>query len=94
MLELPPNGLAFSCRERAGRYLPKTDDLAREAVNCNAGLGRVRTGVSFRCSVSLAIRDSPQLQLADSLAMPEHNDAAAGYDLSRKSPILARHHLL
>jgi hypothetical protein len=34
-----PNGLAFSCRERDGRCLSKTNDLAREAVCCNAGLG-------------------------------------------------------
>jgi hypothetical protein len=34
-----PNGLAFSCRERAWRRRQKTNDLAREAVNCNAGLG-------------------------------------------------------
>jgi len=31
--------MTFSCRERAGRSLQKADDLAREAVNCNAGLG-------------------------------------------------------
>jgi hypothetical protein len=37
--EVPPNGLAFSCRERAGRCLLKPNDLAREAVNCNAMLG-------------------------------------------------------
>jgi hypothetical protein len=34
-----PNGLAFSCRERAADHLQKANDLAREAVNCNAGLG-------------------------------------------------------
>jgi hypothetical protein len=34
-----PNGLAFSCRERAGRSFQNTTDLAREAVSCNAGLG-------------------------------------------------------
>jgi hypothetical protein len=34
-----PNGLAFSCRERAGRSLQNTNNLAREAVNCNAVLG-------------------------------------------------------
>jgi hypothetical protein len=33
-----PNGLAFSCRERAGRCLQNTNDLARAAVNCNAVL--------------------------------------------------------
>src|SRR5689334_6145797 len=33
-----PNGLAFSCRERAGQYLQNANDLAREAVSCNAGL--------------------------------------------------------
>jgi hypothetical protein len=35
----PPNGLAFSCRERAEASLQKPYDLAREAVNCNAVLG-------------------------------------------------------
>ena len=35
----PPNGLAFSCRERATTSLQKANDLAREAVSCNAGLG-------------------------------------------------------
>jgi hypothetical protein len=35
-----PNGLAFSCRERAWASLQKTNDLAREAVCCDAGLGR------------------------------------------------------
>ncbi len=35
----PPNGLAFSCRERAGRCLSKPNDRARAAVNCNAGFG-------------------------------------------------------
>ncbi len=34
-----PNGMAFSCRERAVYHLQKTNDLAREAVSCNAGLG-------------------------------------------------------
>ena len=34
----PPNGLAFSCRERAITGLQNANDLAREAVNCNAGL--------------------------------------------------------
>jgi hypothetical protein len=34
-----PNGLAFSCRERAGSHLSKPNDLAREAVNCNAVFG-------------------------------------------------------
>jgi len=36
---MPPNGLAFSCRERAADQFQKTNDLAREAVSCNAGLG-------------------------------------------------------
>ena len=36
---VPPNGLAFSCRERARQCLQKPNDLAREAVSCNAGLG-------------------------------------------------------
>jgi hypothetical protein len=35
-----PNGLAFSCRERAAAEPLKSNDLAREAVCCNAGLGR------------------------------------------------------
>jgi hypothetical protein len=34
-----PNGLAFSCRERAANKCQKPNDLAREAVSCNAGLG-------------------------------------------------------
>jgi hypothetical protein len=33
------NGLAFSYRERAGTGLQKANDLTREAVGCNAGLG-------------------------------------------------------
>jgi hypothetical protein len=37
-----PNGLAFSCRERAGGSFQKADDLAREAVNCNAVFGAPR----------------------------------------------------
>ena len=35
----PPNGMAFSCRERAADHLQKPYDLAREAVNCNAVFG-------------------------------------------------------
>ena len=35
----PPNGLPISCRERATTSIQKTNDLAREAVNCNAVLG-------------------------------------------------------
>jgi hypothetical protein len=31
--------LAFSCRERAADHLQKTNDLAREAVSCNAVFG-------------------------------------------------------
>ena len=42
---LPPNGLAFSCRERAGRSLQKPHDLAREAVNCNAMLAADYNGI-------------------------------------------------
>jgi len=35
-LKLAPNGLAFSCRKRAAQdHLSKSNDLAREAVNCN-----------------------------------------------------------
>jgi hypothetical protein len=37
--EPPSNDLAFSCRERAGRCFQNVNDLAREAVSCNAGLG-------------------------------------------------------
>src|SRR6266498_2185940 len=33
-----PNGLAFSCRERATGSRQNTYDLAREAVSCNAVL--------------------------------------------------------
>jgi len=33
-----PNSVAFSCRARREK-LSKTNDLAREAVSCNAGLG-------------------------------------------------------
>jgi len=40
MDEVRPNGLAFSCRERAGNHIQKANDLARAAVCCNAGLGR------------------------------------------------------
>jgi hypothetical protein len=34
----PPNGLPLSCRERATPSLQKANDLAREAVSCNAVL--------------------------------------------------------
>jgi len=37
--ERPSNGLAFSCRKRAAKASHKNGDRAREAVNCNAGLG-------------------------------------------------------
>jgi len=40
----PPNGLAFSCRERAAVEPVKNPTISREAVNCNAGLGRSRIG--------------------------------------------------
>jgi len=40
-----PNGLAFSCRERVADHVQKSDDLAREAVNCNAVLGRRFNGL-------------------------------------------------
>ena len=36
---VPSNGLAFSCRERTQKRPQKPNDLAREAVSCNAGLG-------------------------------------------------------
>jgi len=45
-LKLAPNELAFSCCERAANHLQKLNDLAREAVCCNAGLGR-NCGSSF-----------------------------------------------
>lgn len=34
-----PNGVAFSCCERAAEYLQKTTDLAREAAGWNTLLG-------------------------------------------------------
>jgi len=34
-----PNGVAFSCCERAAEYLQKTADLAREAAGWNTLLG-------------------------------------------------------
>jgi hypothetical protein len=37
-LNVRPNGLAFSCRKRAAAECVKPNDLAREAVSCNAGL--------------------------------------------------------
>jgi hypothetical protein len=37
-MALRPNGLPFSCRERALRHLQKRHDLAREAVGCNGRL--------------------------------------------------------
>jgi hypothetical protein len=36
---VPSNELRISRRERAGNDLQNTNDLAREAVSCNAGLG-------------------------------------------------------
>jgi hypothetical protein len=36
MARVPPNGLAFSCRERATTSLQKANDLVRGAVGCNA----------------------------------------------------------
>src|SRR5689334_3517883 len=45
----PPNGLAFSCGERARKQLPKPNDLAREAVSCNAGLGRNHPFIASHC---------------------------------------------
>jgi hypothetical protein len=32
---MPPNGMPFSCRERAATGCQNTNDLAREAVGCN-----------------------------------------------------------
>ena len=34
-----PNGLPFSCRKRTVTAYQKANDLAREAVGCNGGLG-------------------------------------------------------
>jgi hypothetical protein len=31
--------LPFSCRKRAADHFQKANDLAREAVGCNGGLG-------------------------------------------------------
>ena len=45
--------MAFSCRERAGRSLQKPHDLAREAVNCNAGLGGLDKAVHMGLVVSV-----------------------------------------
>jgi hypothetical protein len=36
---MPHNGLPFSRRERMVPLLKKPNDLAREAVGCNGGLG-------------------------------------------------------
>jgi hypothetical protein len=36
--DMPPNGLPFSCRERAIDALERPNDLAREAVGCNGVL--------------------------------------------------------
>jgi hypothetical protein len=56
------NGLAFSCRDRAADHLQKTNDLAREAVCCNAGLGR-----TDRCELGLWERDQ-RIQLLEYLS--------------------------
>jgi hypothetical protein len=37
--DCPPNGLAFSCGERAATTCQNSPDLAREAVSWNAVLG-------------------------------------------------------
>ena len=47
----PPNGLAFSCRERAQRSRQNSHDLAREAVSCNAGLGRFGISKIVFCGI-------------------------------------------
>jgi len=39
-MEKRPNGLAFSCRERAVQNNFKMATISREAVGWNAGLGR------------------------------------------------------
>ena len=44
---LRANDLAFSCRERVGHAF-KIPTISREAVSCNAGLGR-----RFACAVRL-----------------------------------------
>lgn len=53
----PPNAMPFSCRERAGRELQKTNDLAREAVSCNGLFGRrARSGdVFLRCNTTFVL---------------------------------------
>ena len=44
-----PNGLAFSCRERCIGSRQNSEDLAREAVSCNAGLdGGLKAGLEWR----------------------------------------------
>jgi hypothetical protein len=35
-VEFMPNGLTFSCRARIADHLQNANDLAREAVSCNA----------------------------------------------------------
>jgi hypothetical protein len=47
----PPNGLAFSCRERAGSSLQNTNDLARSGrLQCR--VRRPRAGAVHRISLS------------------------------------------
>jgi hypothetical protein len=46
-----PNGLPISRRERATQSMSKTNDLAREAVSCNAVFGGEPAKVA-RCAVA------------------------------------------
>jgi hypothetical protein len=48
-VERAPNTLPFSCRAR-GELSSKTNDLARAAVSCNAGLGGTEFSVTARIS--------------------------------------------
>src|SRR4051794_12531786 len=49
----PPNDLAFSCRERAGKTF-QNRTISREAVSCNAGLGRaVTVGVVLSSGIGI-----------------------------------------
>jgi len=61
---LPPNGLAFSCRERATTSLQNANDLAREAVSCNAGLGRPAVGDDCSTGYIAVIDDIRQVDEA------------------------------
>jgi hypothetical protein len=58
-----PNGLAFSCRERAADHLQKPNDLAREAVNCNHPsdtpyVSTAETALTAASSATISLRQS------------------------------------